>query len=125
MSAVPSHSVVVPLAVTAPGARDKYLMRAYGITSAQYDALLEVYDGACWVCLKKPKPGGRRLHLEHDHRKPKGPASVRGVSCWACNQGLRAYRDNPGLLRSAANYLESSMAQDVFNRLEDQLLGIS
>lgn len=104
--------------MTAPGARDKYLMRAYGITSAQYDALLAANGGKCWICQKLPKPGGRRLHLEHNHKMPKGPASVRGVACWNCNAGLRSYRDNAGLMRIAADYLESTMAQDVLARLE-------
>lgn len=33
-------------------------------------------------------------------------ASVRGILCAWCNRGLRYYRDTPGLMRNAAEYLE-------------------
>lgn len=93
--------------------RDLYLRRNYGISEAEYDALLDAHDGGCWICGAEPKPGGRRLHVEHDHRT-KAP---RGLACWFCNRGLQAYRDDPERLRSAAAYLESTEARDIIERM--------
>ena len=89
--------------------RDRYLRRTYGITSAEYDLLLAAHDGGCWICGKKPKVGGRRLHVEHDHRTK----AVRGLACWSCNRGLQTYRDAPAILRAAADYLESNEATTI------------
>ena len=86
--------------------RDRYLRRTYGITEKEYNLLLDHGDGGCWICGKKPKPGGRRLHVEHDHKT----GAVRGLACWNCNKGLQTYRDNPATLRAAADYLESPAA---------------
>lgn len=74
--------------------------------------LLAAHDGGCWVCGRKPKPGGRRLHVEHDHKTGR----VRGLACWKCNTGLRHYGDSAILLRQAADYLESDEAQRVLEK---------
>ena len=89
--------------------RDRYLRRTYGITADEYELLLAAYDGGCWVCGKKPKVGQRRLHVEHDHKTGR----VRGLACWSCNKGLATYKDDPAILRSAADYLESTEATDI------------
>lgn len=85
--------------------RDAYLRRTYGITEAEYEKLLAVEYGGCWICGKKPKPGGRRLHVDHDH-KLKGREAVRGLLCWSCNRLLQRGSDDPYRLRDAASYLE-------------------
>lgn len=96
--------------------RDKRLTALYGIDGTQYDALGAVFDGMCWICHAPVKPGGRALHLDHDHKK-KGAKSVRGRTCWRCNSGLKWFRDNPGILRAAASYLESDLAQLVLDKV--------
>lgn len=87
--------------------RDSYLRRAYGITEAQYNALLAERHGRCWICGRKPT--GRRLHVDHDHKTGR----VRGLVDWGCNRGLQAFRDDPVSLREAADYVESRVAQDI------------
>jgi hypothetical protein len=47
--------------------------------------------------------------VEHDHKTGR----VRGVACWACNTLLGKASDNPTRLRQAADYLESTEAQDI------------
>jgi hypothetical protein len=89
--------------------RDRYLRRTYGITEGEYALLLDAHEGGCWICGRKPKKGGRRLHVEHDHKTGR----VRGLACWKCNQGLQTYRDDPAKLRAAADYLESTLATDI------------
>jgi hypothetical protein len=56
------------------------LLRRYGLTNAQYDALVALGGGVCWVCKKAPKRG--RLHVEHDH----SDGRVRAATCMYCNR---------------------------------------
>lgn len=69
--------------------RDRRL-RKYGLTAAEYDALLKTQDGRCAICRRKPKT--RRLSVDHDHSL-KGRASVRGILCMRCNRYLVAKND--------------------------------
>ncbi len=99
--------------------RDSYLMRKYGITEADYEAMLRKSSGGCWICGYKPRPGGRRLCVDHYHRKRKLPdgttekfGKVRGALCHLCNRGLTYWRDNPVRLRAAAEYLINSGAHN-------------
>jgi hypothetical protein len=52
----------------------------------------------CQICEDSPAS----LHLDHCHATNK----VRGMLCQPCNLGLGYYKDNPTLLRKAADYLE-------------------
>lgn len=91
-------------------ARGKDLMRLYGITLSQYDALLERQGGACAAC-KAKKPGLRNLDVDHDHsccpsRKSCGKC-IRGLLCSDCNKGLGHFGDDPDKLIAAAEYLRN------------------
>jgi len=57
------------------------LKAVYGISQADYDALLEWQGGRCMLCRRLP--GKRRLAVDHDHACCSGP-----VSCGACVRGL-------------------------------------
>ncbi len=94
-------------------AREKYLQKTYGMSEADYEALLAEFDGNCWVCRKPPKT--KRLHVEHDHQT----GLVRGLVCWTDNKLLGVARDNPELLRNAAAYLESDRAQTILLARKD------
>lgn len=54
-------------------------LRAYGMTIADYDAMLEAQGGACKLC-RRP-PSGRRLSVDHCH----STGAVRGLLCNLCN----------------------------------------
>lgn len=58
------------------------LIRKYGITPEDYDALFVAQDGKCAICLKPPKVF--RLHTDHDHKT----GTVRGLLCVSCNTKL-------------------------------------
>jgi hypothetical protein len=98
--------------------RAKRLQRIYGISEAQYDAMLAAQDGVCAVCGQPPKPGGAgaagRLHVDHDHACCPGNRScgkcIRALLCQTCNHGLGNFYDDPALLRRAADYLERHSA---------------
>lgn len=86
--------------------RASRLMREYGITLDQYDAMLAAQDGLCAICGSPPDPAGYKassiLHVDHDHET----GQVRALLCLNCNRGLGHYFDKPDLLRKAADYLE-------------------
>jgi len=82
--------------------RNYHLRRRYGITAADYDALVETQGGVCALCqTREPQ------HVDHDHVTGK----VRGVLCSCCNQGLGNFRDDVASLRAAADYLERTTWQ--------------
>jgi hypothetical protein len=80
-------------------AQDAHLRRYYGITKAQYDALLEAQGGVCALCLRPP--GKRRLNVDHDHETGR----VRGLLCTICNRIL-GWIEQEGFLERALPYLQ-------------------
>jgi hypothetical protein len=83
--------------------RDLYYRRTYGLSADEVDAMLEAQGGGCAICGVLPDTLGR-LHLDHDHVS----GEIRGLLCQSCNQAIGHLRDDPGLLRRAADYLETS-----------------
>lgn len=81
-------------------------MKRYGVTLDWYMAKLDAQSGACVICGHIPPPGGTksaaRLHVDHNHES----GAVRDLLCTRCNQGLGYFRENPDLLRAAADYLD-------------------
>lgn len=112
------------------GPTDAHLRRTYGISRGFYDALLAYQGGRCYVCHRKP--ARTPLGVDHDHRLPKGPDSVRGLLCVrsgrdsagrdypACNRIVGMARDNPAFFRRAADYLEHPPAQRLREQHESQ-----
>jgi hypothetical protein len=83
--------------------RELDLWSNYGITHDQYDAMLVAQDGGCAICGN----GGEQsrfgvLHVDHDHETGR----VRGLLCDSCNLSIGKFRDNPAMLRRAADYIE-------------------
>lgn len=104
--------------------RDSRLVKTYGITSNEYDALLKSQNGTCWICHKPPV--NNRLNVDHKHvlnDKKQNPREtrtrVRGLLCWSCNAAISKFKDDPTLLRSAAEYLEKWPAQEILNELQE------
>ena len=75
------------------------LQRVYGLTVADYNALLERQGGGCAIC-GQPR-NSHRLAVDHDH----ATGRVRGLLCAPCNHAIGSLRDRPDLLRSAIAYL--------------------
>ena len=77
--------------------------RKYGITMGDYENMFEEQQGLCGICLTD-KPGGRfgTFHIDHNHVT----GEVRGLLCQACNTGIGLLKDNPLIIRAAANYVE-------------------
>ncbi|WP_328903323.1 endonuclease domain-containing protein [Streptomyces sp. NBC_00441] len=75
----------------------RFALAAYGLTEAEYEAMLAVQGGVCAMCGRSCRTG-RKLAVDHDHQSGR----VRALLCVVCNQSLgvyEAFRD------AAANYL--------------------
>jgi hypothetical protein len=79
--------------------RAAVMKRLYGITIEEYDALLAKQKGRCAICKETPKR--ERLSVDHCHRGK----FVRWLLCGLCNRGIGCFRDDPRLLRTAADAL--------------------
>lgn len=84
-------------------------VRSYRITADVYTEMLANQGGTCAIC-RRPDPSGRALSVDHDHECcPEAAKScgkcVRGLLCWSCNVGIGHLRDDPDVLRAAAEYL--------------------
>lgn len=73
------------------------------MTLADYDAMLLSQDGKCAICGTETSAGKGRFSVDHDH----GTGKIRGLLCNNCNAGIGLLKDDPRVLRYAANYLES------------------
>ncbi len=82
----------------------------YGLTTADYDRKLVEQGGVCMICDQPPTPGGikaaSKLHADHDHASGR----PRDLLCNSCNNGIGRFRDDPVLLRAAADYIERHRA---------------
>lgn len=67
-----------------------------------YNKLFEEQGGVCTIC-KSPE-NGRYKHLSVDHCHNTG--KIRGLLCNNCNRALGLFKDNPEILRKAADYVE-------------------
>ncbi len=65
----------------------RILLAEYGMTQAQYDALLKKQKGLCAIC--RNPPDREFLCVDHDHKTGK----VRGLLCSPCNARLGHLED--------------------------------
>jgi len=102
--------------------REWMLMSRYGITPAEYDALLEKQDNRCAICNTASCDTGKRFSVDHIHdlRMRGGEMvdvnignadAVRGLLCSRCNTSIGKFDDSPELLRKAAHYIEGNEIQ--------------
>lgn len=73
--------------------RKANIRQLYKISVEEYD---EYLSKPCEIC------GRPSEHLDHDHDTEK----IRAALCAACNVALGGFKDNPDLLRAAADYVE-------------------
>ena len=78
------------------GHRERQLKSRYGITVAQFNAMVEQQNGLC-ACCKQRRP----VDVDHCHDTGK----VRGLLCRACNLGLGLFKDSIEGLQHAIEYL--------------------
>lgn len=83
-------------------AKANSLSRYFGMTIAEYDALMEKQGGVCAIC-RGVETHGTFTHLAVDHCHQTN--QVRGLLCNQCNRALGGFRDDPERLRRAIEYL--------------------
>jgi len=84
---------------------DRKREQRYGVSVAQYAAMLTEQRGVCAVCSSAPASARNAtktsLCVDHDHSTGK----VRGLLCNSCNSALGKARDNTELLLNLCKYL--------------------
>jgi protein-arginine kinase activator protein McsA len=87
--------------------RKEHLRHYYGWSLESFSEVLNAQDHKCACCTtNNPGPGGM-WHVDHRHDfSRKDAKGRRALLCHHCNVGLGHFRDNPELLRGAAEYLE-------------------
>lgn len=81
------------------------LKRTYGLTTDDYNKMLESQDNKCFICLSdSPRNKHNVFVVDHCHKTGR----VRGLLCTYCNLGLGAFSDNIESLNNAINYLTKS-----------------
>ena len=97
---------------TSNASRETRLLETYGISLADYDAMLAAQGGVCAIC------GGTRkanLDVDHSHKT----YLVRGLLCRRCNRRLLpASLDQVDLLLKAIEYLNNPPAFAVLGERE-------
>lgn len=95
-------------ACASAAAHHRHIEKTYGISTREYNAILQMQGGVCAIC--GCRPGKKRFPVDHDHQT----GAVRGVICKRCNHDLLgAAHDDVELLRRAVAYLESPPARAV------------
>ena len=80
--------------------------RDHGIpdmTVERYEEMSAAQSGGCAICGVTVNENGTRLCVDHNH----DTGAIRGLLCHNCNTTLGRFKDDSGLLRRAAEYLES------------------
>lgn len=84
--------------------------RRYGVNAADYDKMFQRQGGKCAICgttnpaTHQSKGGKSSFCVDHCHETGK----VRGLLCGYCNTGIGKLRDDPDILRKAAQYIEEN-----------------
>ena len=90
------------------GYQRKTNIRKFGISELEYDQMFVDQEGKCAICgceetyIHHATQQKANLAIDHCHTN----GHVRGLLCKACNNALGLFKDNPELLRKAADYLE-------------------
>jgi hypothetical protein len=99
----------------------KWELRQRGLSIDEYEAQVMAQAGGCAICGNPPTRAHRadsRLNVDHDH----GTGTNRGLLCNACNLLLGKAKEDPAVLRAAAEYLEKWRARapvDGFSSIAD------
>jgi hypothetical protein len=69
----------------------------YGISLSQWNEMFHSQCGKCAICGQVDN-----LHVDHNH----ATGAVRALLCGTCNRGIGQLKDDPQVVRAAAEYLE-------------------
>lgn len=94
----------------------RLLASKYGLTLERFNEMLDSQNNLCALCNEPFASEGKSYPaVDHDHRCCPSDVTcgkcIRGLIHSRCNTGLGYFKDSPELLRLAADYLESGLAQ--------------
>lgn len=90
--------------------RNRALIRKYGITQEDYDILKSIQEGRCAICDRVPDNSHcGMLVVDHDHKTNK----LRQLLCASCNKAIGILKDDPVLLRAAADYIDKHTGRNL------------
>lgn len=75
--------------------------RKYGLTTEEYEALLERQCGQCSICHAEPVAGQDDFAIDHDHTS----GEVRGLLCMECNLLVGIIEKDLGRADRAMRYI--------------------
>lgn len=81
--------------------RERNLQAQYGLTTAEFDRMLQEQNHLCAICEADARNASHRFNVDHDHATGK----IRAILCANCNRGLGAFQDSPQVADQAAAYL--------------------
>jgi hypothetical protein len=82
--------------------RPFFLMKKFGITVEEYDAIFESQGRVCPICGAIPQKNN--FPVDHDH----ATGAIRGILCIRCNMDLEWFIDHRTAVES---YLSASLIQ--------------
>jgi hypothetical protein len=85
--------------------RDYKARRNYGISADIIDMAIDLQRSHCPICRRYVASNSRHWHVDHNHKT----GDVRGIICSKCNLMLGHSKDDPEVLRRAADYLEGKV----------------
>lgn len=77
--------------------REQKLKKHYGMSEADYNAMLEKQEGKCAICGHY-----RKLVVDHCHAY----GVVRALLCSNCNSAIGLLSENPFTMMAAAHYVQ-------------------
>ena len=80
---------------------NSWLIKRYGITLKDYEALLEKQGNKCAICETTNPRGRGKFNVDHCHAS----GVVRSLLCVMCNMMIGMANDCPDVLRKAASYV--------------------
>lgn len=100
--------------------KDSNLRRTYGLSVDDYEDMLKVQQGECWICHRTAGQAGvRQLNVDHDHRCCPGEKScgkcVRALLCGPCNKALGLLGDDVERFKAAIDYISRANMHTINN----------
>lgn len=83
--------------------RERNLVANYGLSSVEFDRMLEAQNYLCAICDADARNASHRFNVDHDHDS----GQIRALLCANCNRGLGAFQDSPQVAEKAAAYLRN------------------
>lgn len=87
-----------------PRATNQKLLKAYGISTVERQAMLEAQNMSCAIC-REEFLCSKHTHVDHCH----GTGTVRGMLCNKCNAAVGLLKDSPVNFSNAADYLKKNL----------------